>query len=359
MKFSMNTGVDTIFLLHMLRKFVKVLVTGGGGFLGSRIIDLLQRRGYAVRAVGRREQPGLVARGVEFIQRDISFKDGAYAAVRGVDAVFHVAGRAQMDFDYRAYYNTNVVGTENILQACLLYDVPKLVHTSTPAVVFNGKDLAGGDESLPYQKYYHWYYAQTKAMAEEYVLNHNSKNLKTVAIRPHLMLGQWDPHLIPNILRFLQDKTLKKIGSGKNLVDITFVENAAHAHLLAFDALDTGIACGKAYFIGQEKPVNLWNLINTILKCLNFPAVTKKMTFRKAYFWGMLMESWYKIFCRSKMPPMTRALAVALSKDHYFSHERARKDLGYVPQITIEQGLANLVEILRLQIKILKKPNFH
>ncbi|MDR0417819.1 MAG: NAD-dependent epimerase/dehydratase family protein [Puniceicoccales bacterium] len=350
----MNTGVDTIFLLPMLIRSVKILVTGGGGFLGGHIINLLQKRGYKVRAVGRREQPGLVALGVEFVQGDISFKDNAYAAVKGVDAVFHVAGRAQMDFDYRAYYNTNVVGTKNIVKACLFYDVPKLIYTSTPAVVFNGKNLAGCDESLPYQKYYHWYYTQTKAMAEEYVLKHNSKNLKTVAIRPHLMLGQGDPHFIPNILRCLRNKTLKKIGSGKNLVDITFIENAAYAHLLAFDALDTGVACGKAYFIGQEKPINLWNLINTILKCLNFPIVTKKMTFHRAYLSGLFIESWYKIFCRSGIPPMTRALAIALSKDHYFSHERARKDLDYTPQITIEQGLESLINVLRLQMKILE-----
>jgi nucleoside-diphosphate-sugar epimerase len=135
-------------------------------------------------------------------------------------------------------------------------------------------------------------------------------------------------------------------------VDITFIENAAYAHLLAFDALDTGIACGKAYFIGQERPVNLWEFVNIILKNIGLPTVEKHMSFSRAYFLGLFIENWYKIFNRSKMPPMTRALAVALSKDHYFSHDRARIDLGYTPQITIEEGLNNLIKILRLQMQI-------
>jgi nucleoside-diphosphate-sugar epimerase len=125
-----------------------------------------------------------------------------------------------------------------------------LVHISIPAVVFNRKDFAGCDELLPYQKHYHWYYTRIKAMAEEYFLKHNSENLKTIAIRPHLMLSKADPHFIPNILKCLQNKTLKIVGSGKNMVDITFIENAAYGHLLALDALDKGIARAKAYFIG-------------------------------------------------------------------------------------------------------------
>ncbi|MDR2812416.1 MAG: NAD-dependent epimerase/dehydratase family protein [Puniceicoccales bacterium] len=332
---------------------MKVLVTGGGGFLGYHIVELLLKRGYAVRAVGRRRQPILEARGVEFLRGDISFRDDAERAVRGVDAVFHVAGRACIDMNFYAYHNTHVVGTKNIIDACERYGVSKLVHTSTPAVVFNGKGFSGGDESLPLCKRYHWYYAKTKALAEEYVLEHNSEKLKTIALRPHLIVGEGDQHLLPTIIRAVEKRKLRMVGNGKNMVDITFVGNAAQAHLLAFDALDAGKACGKAYFIGQERPVNLWEFINNILRNVGLPPVKKRMSFRRAYLLGDFMETWYKIFHWSKMPPMTRALAVALSKDHYFSHERAREDLGYTPQITIEQGLSSLVKILRLQVKVL------
>jgi nucleoside-diphosphate-sugar epimerase len=337
---------------------MKVLVTGGGGFLGCHIVELLLKRGYLVRAVGRRPQPILEARGVEFVRGDISFRDDAEKAVQGVDAVFHTAGRASTDMNFQEYYNNHVDGTKNIVRACQKFGVSKLVHTSTPAVVFNGKDLSGGDETLPYQKKYHWYYSTTKAMAEEYVLKNNSDVLKTVAIRPHLILGEGDPHLMPVILRCVQEEKLKIVGKGENLVDITFVTNAAHAHILAFDALDTGKACGKAYFIGQERPVKLWEFINVILKHVGFPPVEKHISFRKAYFLGWFMEGFHRVFDQNSMPRMTRALAVALSKDHYFSQERAKNELGYEPQVTIEQGLASLVNVLRLQAKVLTKLNY-
>ncbi|MDR1591212.1 MAG: NAD-dependent epimerase/dehydratase family protein [Puniceicoccales bacterium] len=337
---------------------MKVLVTGGGGFLGCHIVELLLKRGYSVRAVGRRRQPILESRGVECQRGDISFQDDAYKAVRGVDAVFHVAGRAQLDMKFHAYYNTNVVGTKNIVRACEYYGVTKLVHTSTPAVVFNGNGFSGGDESLPLRKRYHWFYSRTKAMAEEFVLKHNSERLKTVALRPHLLLGEGDPHLMPKIIRSVERGKLRMVGDGTNLVDITFVDNAAYAHLLAFDALDAGKVCGKAYFIGQERPVNLWEFINMVLKNVGLPPVRKRVSFRRAYFLGRLMETWYKYFRWSKMPPMTRALAVALSKDHYFSHERAREDFGYAPQVTIEEGLSSLIKILRIQVKVLKVPSY-
>ncbi|MDR2372016.1 MAG: NAD-dependent epimerase/dehydratase family protein [Puniceicoccales bacterium] len=337
---------------------MKVLVTGGGGFLGCHIVELLLKRGYSVRAVGRRGQPILESRGVECFRGDISFRDDADRAVRGVDAVFHVAGRASLDMDFHAYYNTNVMGTKNIIRACERYGVSKLVYTSTPAVVFNGKDFSGGDETLPLCKHYHWYYSRTKALAEEYVLKHNSEQLKTVALRPHLLLGEGDPHLMPKIIHSVERGKLKMIGEGKNLVDITFVDNAAYAHLLAFNALEGEKVCGKAYFIGQERPINLWEFINTVLKNVGLPPVRKRTSFRRAYFVGKMMETWYRYFRWSKMPPMTRALAVALSKDHYFSHERAQEDLGYTPQVTIEQGLSSLIKILRIQVKVLKIPNY-
>ncbi|MDE6576535.1 MAG: NAD-dependent epimerase/dehydratase family protein [Opitutales bacterium] len=331
---------------------MKVLVTGGGGFLGCHIIELLQHRGYDVRAMGRHKQPVLESRGVTFMAGDVSFLEDVERAVDGVDAVFHVAGRAKMDMDYQAYYNTHVVGTKNVVSSCEKYGVSRLVLTSSPAVVFNSRDFSGNDESLPLQKHYHWPYVTTKAQAEAHVLAHNSAQLKTVAIRPHLMLGEGDPHLIPNVLRRARRQQLKIVGDGENLVDITFVKNAAHAHLLAFDALERDVAGGKAYFIGQERPVKLWSLINMILESVGLEKVQEHISFRRAYWAGWAMEVFYKLFLRLKMPPMTRMLATVLSKNHYFSHERAYRDLGYTPLITIEQGLAELLRGLRLRRKL-------
>lgn len=334
---------------------MKVLVTGGGGFLGCHIVELLQQRGYEVRAIGRRPQPVLESRGVEFFCGNLARYEDIGAAAMGVEAIFHVAGRAKLDMNSRAYYETNVLGTKNVIQACKDYGVHYLIYTSSPAVVFNGDAFSGDDERLPYGMDYPWDYSRTKAIAEASVLENNSAVLKTVALRPHLMLGEGDPHLIPNILRLARAHQLRIVGDGNNQVDITFVKNAAQAHLLALDALVQGDqASGKAYFIGQERPIMLWEFINTILENLGMPKVEKRIPFSAAYYLGALCEVWYKLFNRSSMPPMTRAMAVALSKDHYFSHERARQDLKYEPQVTLDQGTTELIRSLRLQMKVLE-----
>src|SRR5215472_12545794 len=179
---------------------MKVLVTGGGGFLGQAICRQLVARGHAVRTLNRRPYDALAALGVEQRSADIAALDPVIEAARGVDAIVHSAGRVGTWGRLEDYYETNVRGTDNVLAACELNEIDKLVFTSSPSVVHGGGDLEGIDESAPYATHFSSPYAQTKALAEQHVLAANGPQLATVALRPHFVWGPGDPNLIPRII---------------------------------------------------------------------------------------------------------------------------------------------------------------
>jgi nucleoside-diphosphate-sugar epimerase len=326
---------------------MKILVTGGGGFLGRYIVKSLLAQGHQVRIFGRSPQPDLQALGIDVIQGDLANFTSISSAISDRDAIFHVAAKAGIWGSWDSYFSPNVIGTKNVLKACQIHNVQFLIHTSSPSVVFNGQPLQNVNESAPYGKNWLCHYAHTKAIAEQEVLAANSQTLKTTALRPHLIWGKGDKHLIPRIIQRAKAGKLKIIGDGQNLVDIVHVQNAAHAHLLALDALQKGTASGKPYFISQGQPVKLFPWINTLLQHLNIPPITKKISFKKAYFAGLVLESFHKIFLPHKEPLITRFLATELAKDHYFNISNAIKDLHYSPIISTKQGLHELVASLK------------
>jgi nucleoside-diphosphate-sugar epimerase len=320
------------------------LVTGGGGFLGGAIVRRLLARGDTVRSVTRSRYPWLDDLGVPQLSVDLSKPDEVQKAMEGVDLVFHVAAKAGVWGRYSDYYATNVTGTENIIAACLKHGVKKLVFTSTPSVVHSGGDLEGVNESAPYPDHVDAPYPETKAIAEKAVLAANGPNLATVALRPHLIWGPGDPHLIPRILRRAKEGRLRRIGKRDVKVDVTFIDNAAEAHMLAADKLDIGSAiAGKAYFISDGTPVVLWEFLNRILKDNGLPPVTKSMPVGLAKFAGWTLEKVYKLFQLPGEPAMTRFVANQLSTSHWYDISAARRDLGYIPLVSTEEGLKRLM----------------
>ena len=323
---------------------MNILVTGGGGFVGKAVIARLLQRGDDVSSLGRSPQPELAASGVTVIQADLADKNSVVEACEGKDAVFHVAAKAGVWGSQESFLNANVIGTRNILEGCRIHNIPWLVHTSTPSVVFNGSEFTGEDESLPYGSNWLCHYAETKAIAEQEVLASNGKNgLSTVALRPHLVWGIGDPHLLPRVIDRAKAGKLRIVGEGKNMVDISHVDNVADAHILALEALQKGTANGKAYFLSQGKPVVLWDWINGILKELNIPPVAKPISAKKAFTIGSVLELIWKTFGLKGEPPMTRFVAVELAKSHYYSIEAAKRDLGYEPKVSTEEGVQSFV----------------
>jgi nucleoside-diphosphate-sugar epimerase len=261
------------------------------------------------------------------------------AACEGVDAVFHVAARAGVWGSWESYYQPNVIGTRNVVAACQQQGVGRLIYTSTPSVVFTGQPIRGGDESLPYGKNWLCHYAHTKAIAEAEALAANSESLKIVALRPHLIFGPGDPHLLPRVIESVQAGRLKIIGDGKSRVDVSYVGNVADAHLDAFDALAAGTGAGQAYFISQGESVELWPWVNSILEGLGHAPLTKRVPLPVAYAVGALCEGLWKVLGRRNEPPITRFVAVELAKDHYFDISAARRDLGYLANTPMAEAL--------------------
>lgn len=319
---------------------MKVLVTGGGGFLGRYIVQRLIKNGHTVRIYQRSHHPDMADWGVEVIGGDLCDPARLELATEGVDAVFHVAALAGIWGSKELFERANVLGTKNVLNAVIKNKVPYLVHTSTPSVVFSGEAFEGEDERLPYGKNWLCHYARTKAEAEQIVLAAHCGTLATCALRPHLIWGPGDPHLLPRVIHAAKSGRLKMVGDGKNRVDVTYVENAADAHIQALDALIEGKAGGKAYFISQGEPVVLWDWINALLQRLGEKPLRKRVSAATAYRIGAILEVVWKILRRKDDPPMTRFVAVELSKSHWYSIENARKDLGYHPENhSMEKGL--------------------
>ena len=218
-------------------------------------------------------------------------------------------------------------------------------------MVFGDSELAGVDELVPYPKEYLAHYPATKAEAERVVLAANSEGLSTVCIRPHLIWGPADPHLIPRLVVRAKTGHLRQVGDGKNLVDITYIDNAAWAHVLAADALSPAAPCaGRAYFISQGEPGNLWDWIRQILAMCGLSLSRRAISYPTARRIGALFECVYRLTGTHREPPMTRFLAGQLAKSHYFNITAARRDFGYEPRISTAEGMRHLFAWLRESI---------
>lgn len=326
------------------------LVTGGTGFLGRRLVERLLAEGRTVVVLARRSSPELVGRGVRFVTASLDDSEAVRSACRGMESVFHVAARVGVWGRYDEYYRANVLGTRALLDGCRAHGVETFVYTSTPSVVYNGRDLAGADESLPLTTRCPAAYPLTKAIAEREVLAGNCPELRTIALRPHLIWGVGDPHLVPRILARARAGKLRIVGTGANRVDMVHVENAVDAHLLAEKALREGRpAAGKAFFVTNGEPVVLWDWVNALLRSLGDRPIERKISLRAAVSVGAACELLWRGFRLKGEPPMTRFVAAELAKDHWFSIDAARRDLGYAPRITMETGTRELVDWLKSQ----------
>ncbi len=330
---------------------MKILVTGGGGFLGRYIVQQLLARGDEVTVFARGDYPQVRQLGAQTIRGDITDTIAVLQACEGMDVVYHVAARPGIGVRWEDYYQPNVLGTQNIVAACQEGGVPKLVFTSSPSVIFDNRSHEGEDESLEYPLEYESIYSHTKALAEQVVLKANGKQgLLTVALRPHLIVGPGDTQLLPRLLARAKAGRLVQVGDGSNKVDLTYVEDAARAHLLAADALtDDSPVAGSVYFISQDEPVELWPWIQNLLKSLDLPPVRRKIPKSVARAVGGVIEFGYHTLRRSDEPPMSRFLASALAMSHYYDISKAKRELGYQPHIDMTEATQRIIEDLRIQ----------
>jgi nucleoside-diphosphate-sugar epimerase len=322
---------------------LRALVTGGGGFLGGAIVRKLVERGDQVRSLARGDYPALRDLGVETVRGDVADAGAVARAAEGCDVVFHVAAKAGVWGGYEDYHRANVEGTRNVIVACRARGVGRLVYTSSPSVVFDGRDMENADESAPYPARHEAAYPATKAEAERLALGVNGPGLAVTALRPHLIWGPGDNHLVPRIIARARAGRLRRVGRAVKLVDATYVDNAADAHLLAADRLAPGAPpAGRAYFIAQGEPMPVWDLVNRILAAAHLPPVGRSVPSWAAYLAGAAFEGAYHALGLASEPPMTRFVARELGTAHWFNLAAARRDLGYEPRVSTDEGLRRL-----------------
>ena len=356
-------------LAQLALRVQHAFVTGAGGFLGKAICLRLLAAGIKVTGFARGHYPELEALGVVMLQGDLVNKDLLQQAMQGCDIVFHVASKAGVWGDRDSYFCPNVKGAANVIAACKALKIDKLVYTSTPSVTFSGQDESGIDESTPYATRFLNHYAHSKAIAEKMMLDANQVGdmplenpdvtqvssqvttqatapyaLKTVALRPHLIWGPGDPHLVPRVLSRGRLGKLKLVGREDKLVDTIYIDNAAYAHVLAaLELCQAKPKCqGKAYFLSNDEPITMAKMLNLILACDALPPVTKRVPQSVAYVVGAVLESIHYLLKKQEEPMMTRFVARQLSCSHYFDISAAKRDLGYRALVSINQGMARL-----------------
>ncbi len=320
-----------------------VLVTGGGGFLGKAIVKKLLTKGFLVKSFSRKYYPELEKLGVVQTQGDLVHSDQVNKACKGCDLVFHVAAKPGLWGTRNEFYSVNVTGTENIINACKKNKISRLIYTSSPSVVFDGKDMEGVDESVPYPEKFEGYYSETKAIAEQMVVKASSIDLHTITIRPPFIFGPEDNHIMPTIIE--RARKLKKIGRTDDLIDFIYIDNAVDAHILAAEKLRfNSLLSGNIYFVSQDNPISKWDIADKFLEFAGFPPIEGRVSGTTAYFVGAVFELIYRIFRIKKVPPITRFAAKEAATSHWFDISKAKEELGYVPNVSIDQGLKNLKE---------------
>jgi nucleoside-diphosphate-sugar epimerase len=331
---------------------MNVLVTGGGGFLGSHLARRLHAMGHRVSVLGRRRYPGLPPNIIQH-QADLRDPKAVSEACREQDSVFHAGALPGIWGTQKDFYQTNVDGTRHVIDGCLEHRVRKLVFTSSPSVIYNQTDMENVEESAPYPSHYLSDYPKTKAQAEQMVVAANGqRDLITVSLRPHLIWGPGDPHLIPRIIERAKKGQLIRVGEGTNRVDIIYIDNAVEGHIRAWQALEPGSpVAGQCYFLSDGEPVVLWDWINQLLSSLGIDPVTKSISYSMAKNLGWVLEGVYRVFGLAGEPRMTRFLAGQLATSHYFDISRARRDFNYEVMVSPEEGMKRLLKSLQVPLE--------
>ena len=326
---------------------MKILVTGGGGFIGSALIRELVRKGYEVSSFSRKLYPDHLKLGIIVFQGDIADPIAVESACRGIDVVFHIAAKVGMWGYLDEFSRTNVCGTENVINSCLKCKVRKMIFTSSASVIFNGFDLKNADESIAYPQKPVSAYTATKAIAEQLVLKANSEVLNTIALRPHLVWGPGDTQLISGILNRARTGKLRRIGKEDFLIDTTYIDNYIAAMILTMGVMEKNPdVCGKPYFITNDEPIMIWDFVNAILLASGINPVTKVIPKTLAIIMAKILEKTYLVFNPKSEPYITSLIVSELCSHHWFNIAEAKEKLGYSPHVSNEKGF----ELLRSSI---------
>jgi len=317
-----------------------VLVTGATGFLGGHLAHRLHNAGWRVTALGRNQAAGnaLAAQGIRFIKVELDNAAAVSEASREQEIIFHAAARSSPWGRYRDFHNDNVVATQNIIAACEQWEIPRLIHVSTPSIYFDFTDRLNITETQSPATILANHYVRTKLMAEALVYAAAARGLKTVTLRPRAIFGPGDKTLFPRLIRANGARGFPLIGDSDPLMDITYVENVVDALVLAANAPPS--AYGKKFNITNGEPWPRLKLIQTLFSEVGQPLKTRCVNYHLARHTAGLLETISKVCTLSHWePPLTRYTVGVLAKSQTLDISLAQSILGYKPRVTIADGL--------------------
>ena len=335
-----------------MSKQSRSLVTGALGFVGSHLVRALAARGDDVIASDLR--PTGPDPDVEYAGCDVTDDEAMSELVSGCDVVFHVASLVQTkQAGAKAVWAVNLGGTENVIAACRKHGVKRLIYVSSASVVYEGRDIENGDETLPYAGTSQAPYADSKIAAERAVLEANdSTGLRTCAIRPHVVYGPGDGRFLPAIVKRARAGKLRTgVGKGVKLSDFTFIDNLIDGLLAADEHLASDESVGgQSYFVTNGEPLPFWDFVDKVLVEMGQPATKGRVPFRLAWTVAALAEGWNAMLGRSKAEDgLTRFAVRYMCTHHYFSIETARRDFGYEPAVSIDEGIRRTIAALEAE----------
>jgi nucleoside-diphosphate-sugar epimerase len=323
---------------------MNIVVTGVTGFLGGHLATSLIREGHTVVGAGRnRERAGLMEKqGARVLLGDIANTDFVFQAIAGADAVIHVAALSAPWGTRKAFFSANVTGTKNVVHACLHSRVGRLIHISSPSVAFSGQDVLRQTEAAPYPRKYLSFYSQSKKLGEDIVHESIPAGLLATIVRPKAIFGPGDTALLPRLVAAAKAGRLVQIGDGSNLVDLTYVANVVQSILLL---LKTDRSIGKTYTVTNDQPVALWSVVRFALRETMGVASLRQVPYRTAFLLAAALEARAAITRRE--PPLTRYSVAILGRTQTYDINALKKDTGYTPKVSLEEGLAETIAALK------------
>jgi len=322
---------------------MKALVTGATGFLGGALTNRLRKLGWQVTAQGRNSNvlKKFQDQGIDTVQANLEDKQALIAACEDQEFVFHCGALASDWGPPRDFLKSNVIGTQNVIAGCKKHLVKRLIHVSTPSIYFHTSPRINIKESDPLPATPVNEYARTKLLAEQEVDKASKEGMEVITIRPRAIFGPGDQTILPRVIDRLQRGVLRVIGDGKNVVDITYIENVVDSLLLCAEA--PKIALGKKYNITNGDPIYMWEMLEKLCMRLGLKYPTQKLSYPVVNAAAGFMETICKLIPGQPEPLLTRYSVAMISISSTLDISAAKDDLGYKPRISNEEGFEEFI----------------
>jgi nucleoside-diphosphate-sugar epimerase len=328
---------------------MRIIITGATGLVGRNLVECLNEKDVDVIATGRSPEVGAELRehGIAFRQADIRDKEQSINSFSPADFVIHCAAITGPWGRYRDFYDTNVVGTRNIIAACKHHRIKRIIFISTPNIYYTGKDRYNISESDPLPDRIITNYAKTKLISEKELMALQPEGFKYIILRPRAVFGRYDNTFVPRILRLAEKRRMPLINSGQALVDLTCVDNFIDAVNACLAAPES--SWNQIYNISNNEPITIKDWVSTVLEIFGKPFKPKNVPVPLALFMAAIMESVSYFPFVNKEPSMTRFTVGYMARSMTMNISKAKEMLGYFPKISNRKGFKRYAQWVRLQ----------